>query len=159
MSALMINKRVSTGLRTFRGSKMLSGIVASILLLCGCGAGAVSAVRGKAAEDMPCAEDAVKVTPATPNGSTVFYAEGCKQVRRYHVNCNTFGLCGTPEGVNARELVQRQAAFDLKCDGSNVAVERLNTDTFGATGCDRQVSYVLLCTGQDCRVVQNTQSQ
>lgn len=143
----------------------LTGVTVSMLVLaCGCGAGAVSAVRGQAVHDMACAEPDVKVTPATtasgaPTDSGLYYAEGCKQVRRYYVGCNVFGMCTEPDGINVLELVQRQAGFDLKCDGSTVAVQRLNTDTFGATGCDRQVSYVLLCSGHDCRVVQNSQTQ
>jgi hypothetical protein len=80
-------------------------------------------------------------------------------VRRYGVGCNIFGYCPNLQGVNVLKLIQQQGAFDLKCDASQVTVQRLNTDTFGAGGCDRQASYVLLCSGSDCRVVQNSQSQ
>jgi hypothetical protein len=156
----MNNKGVSISFGNLRAAMRLAGVTLSILLLMsGCGGGAISAVRGQAAREMTCAEPAVNVTPAIPGASTLFYAEGCKQVRRYYVTCNVFGLCAEPVGINVLELVQHQAGFDLKCDGSNVAVQRLNTDTFGATGCDRQVSYVLLCDGSNCRVMQNTQSQ
>jgi hypothetical protein len=121
-------------------------------------------VRRQAIEDMSCPEPEVTVAPArtttgAPTDSGVYYAEGCKQVRRYSVGCNIFGYCPHPQGVNVLELVQRQGGFDLKCDQSKVTVQRLNTDTFGATGCDHQASYVLVCSAGDCRVVQNTQSQ
>lgn len=124
----------------------------------GCGAGAVSSVRGQASQDMTCSERDLTVTQAT-GAPNLYYAEGCKQIRRYFVSCNVFGLCLTPRGVNVLELVQRQAEFDLSCPSSSVAVQRMNTDTFGAKGCDRRVSYVVVCDGEDCRVVQNTQSQ
>jgi hypothetical protein len=100
----------------------------------------------------------VTVEPAS-GSSQLYYAEGCKQLRRYFVTCNVFGLCTEEDGVNVLELVQRQAQFDLKCDATSVAVQRMNTDTFGATGCDRRASYVLICGGGNCRVVQNSQSQ
>lgn len=138
--------------------RISSAILQVMLLSTGCGAGAVSAVRGQASHDMACSEGNLTVTSAT-GSSELYYAEGCKQLRRYFVTCNVFGLCASPSGVNVLELVQRQAEFDLKCDPSSIAVQRMNTDTFGATGCGRRISYVLLCGGPGCRVVQNSQSQ
>lgn len=135
-----------------------------MLGLASCGAGAVSNIRGQAAKDMSCPENAVTVTSAGKfnpgaNDSGAYYAEGCKQIRRYEISCNAGGLCMAPEGTNVLVLVQKQAGFDLKCDDAAVTVRRLNTDTFGATGCDRQASYLLLCESSNCRVVQNTQTQ
>lgn len=134
-----------------------------MLGLASCGAGATSNIRGQAAKDMSCPENDVQVTSVKANGgandSGAYYAEGCKQIRRYTISCNGFGFCLAPEGMNVLTVVQKQAGFDLKCDDSAVTVRRLNTDTFGATGCDRQASYLLFCEYGNCRVVQNTQTQ
>ena len=132
-------------------------MVVTVMSATACG-GPVSAVRDRASSDMSCSQAQTNVVPVT--GYTgLYYVEGCKQLRRYTVDCNALGICLTPKSVDVLALVQKQAGFDLKCDASSVAVERINTDTFGAQGCDRRASYVLLCRGQDCRVVQNTQSQ
>jgi hypothetical protein len=130
----------------------------------GCGAGGLAAVREQASLDMQCPEASLEVAAANPSGadnptdSGLYYAEGCQKLRRYTVGCNIFGYCPEPQGVDALNLVQRQAGFDLQCEPAAIAIQRLNVDTFGATGCGRQASYVLLCAGS-CRVVQNTQTQ
>jgi hypothetical protein len=143
---------------------MISTRLVLMFGLASCGAGAVSNVRGQAAKDMSCPENDVVVTSAVnasggANDSGAYYAEGCKQVRRYVISCNGLGFCLAPEGMNALAVVQKQAGFDLKCDDSAVTVRRLNVDTFGATGCDRQASYLLICQYGNCRVVQNSQTQ
>jgi hypothetical protein len=130
------------------------------LLLTGCGAGGLAAVRKQASTEMSCPDASVQVTSASPNTEAgPYYAQGCAQLRRYTVGCNIFGFCPEPRGVDALDLLQRQAAFDLKCERAGIAVDRLNSDTFGARGCGRQASYVLLCGTGDCKVVQNTQAQ
>jgi hypothetical protein len=142
----------------------MSDLVAIGLLLCGCGSGALSAVRGQAVKDMTCPAQSLTISPSSPPAgqpteSGVYYAEGCKQLRRYSVFCNIAGYCPDPSGLDILGMVQRQAGFDLKCDQSAVEVQRLNADTFGAIGCDRRASYVLLCPRGGCKLVQNTQSQ
>ncbi|CAM4533379.1 Lipoprotein [Myxococcus xanthus] len=134
------------------------------LMSSGCGSGALSAIRGKAAQDMACPEKDLAVNPVhdyagAPNESGAYYAEGCQKLRRYEVGCNAFGYCPDPHGVDIQELILRQAAFDLKCEQDSISTQRLNRDTFGARGCDQQASYILLCSRSSCRVVQNTQSQ
>lgn len=134
------------------------------LISSGCGSGALSAIRGKAAQDMACPEKDLAVSPVYdsaggPTESGAYYAEGCQRLRRYEVGCNTFGYCPDPQGVDIQELVLRQAAFDLKCEQDAITTQWLNRDTFGARGCDRQASYLLRCDKSNCRVVQNTQSQ
>lgn len=144
--------------------RMSSAILMVALGMAGCGAGAISKVRGQAAKDMSCPEGDLAVASATnaPGGgneSGAYYAEGCKQIRRYVISCNGYGLCLSPDGVDVLAVVKKQAGFDLKCEDASVMVRRLNTDTFGATGCDRQASYLLFCESGTCRVVQNSQSQ
>jgi hypothetical protein len=144
--------------------RIINARLVLVLGLAGCGAGAASNIRGQAAKDMSCPEADVQVTSAAKfnagaNDSGAYYAEGCKQIRRYVVGCNAMGLCTSPEGTDILAVVKKQAGFDLKCDDSAVTVRHLNTDTFGATGCDRQASYLLFCQSDNCRVVQNTQTQ
>jgi hypothetical protein len=134
--------------------------MAASLLLTGCGAGGLAAVRKQASTEMSCPDASLQVINAAPKVEAgPYYAQGCAQLRRYTVGCNIFGFCPDPRGVDALELLQRQAAFDLKCERAGITVDRLNTDTFGASGCGRQASYVLLCGAGDCKVVQNTQAQ
>jgi hypothetical protein len=133
-----------------------------VLLLSGCGAGGLSAVREHASREMSCPATSLTVTAEGAQGvnTNLYYAEGCQQVHRYVTACNVFGYCPTVQGVDALGLVKRQAVFDLRCDDANVATKRLNADTFGATGCGRQASYALACRlSTDCRVIQNTQTQ
>ncbi len=144
---------------------ILATLPCLFVMLTGCGAGARSAIRGQAAEDMSCPAESVTVAPAAssvsgPTDSGVYYAEGCDRLFRYTVGCNAFGYCPDPRAVDARDLLGKQAAFDLKCHDAALTITRLNVDTFGVSGCDRQASYVLDCSsGVACRVVQNTQAQ
>ena len=136
------------------------GAVGMGLLLHGCGAGGLAAVRKQARTEMSCPDASLQISSASPQVEAgPYYAQGCAQLRRYTVGCNIFGFCPDPHSVDALDLLQRQAAFDLKCERSGITVDRLNTDTFGASGCGRQASYVLLCGTGDCKVVQNTQAQ
>jgi hypothetical protein len=142
----------------------MAGVVVSVALFSGCGAGALKAVRGQAAQEMPCPEAQVVVAPAVagnggPTESGVYYAQGCQKLLRYSVGCNVGGMCFVERGVDVEDVLRRQAAFDLKCGQANLAIQGLAADTFGVVGCDHQVSYLLRCSGQDCRVIQNTQSQ
>ena len=129
----------------------------------GCGAGGLAAVRKQASQEMQCPEASIVVTAAsanagTPTESGPYYAEGGQRLRRYTVGCNIFGYCPNSQSVDALDLIQRQANFDLQCEPADIEIQHLNVDTFGATGCGRQASYVLVCAGS-CRVVQNTQTQ
>jgi hypothetical protein len=134
------------------------------LLLAGCG-GALSAVRDQAAADFKCDASNIQVHAANPTGdapmeSGVYYAKGCDKEWRYRVSCNAGGYCPRKEGVDVKELLSKQASFDLTCDGDQLTISELNGDTFGVSGCKKKASYVLVCTaGRACRAVQNTQAQ
>lgn len=145
-----------------RTSRLLF-VLASSLLSSACGAGALSAVRTTAAQEMNCPAASLTIANGNAAGRTdgagPYFAEGCSQVWRYVAACNAYGYCPTVQGVNIGALVRTQAGFDLECDPSSLQLARLNTDTFGARGCGRQASYIAICTGGTCRIAQNTQTQ
>ena len=41
-------------------------------------------------------------------------------------------------------LVRDKASFDLNCERQEIAVTRINDSSYGAKGCNKQASYVLL---------------
>lgn len=129
----------------------------------GCGGGAVATIRPQAAKDLGCAEAKVQVRSARPgapaNDAGPYYANGCGKLWRYVVGCNPFGLCMNPQGTDVREILARQAAFDLTCDVPGLTITELNADTFGASGCGRKASYLVVCHTDGCKAIQNTQSQ
>lgn len=46
-------------------------------------------------------------------------------------------------------LVESRAKFDLDCEQIDVA--ELGNDTFGARGCGRRSTYIVICTGGSAR--------
>jgi hypothetical protein len=66
---------------------------------------------------------------------------------------------GEPQGTDVKAIVAKQAAFDLSCGADKVKLSALNADTFGAEGCGKKASYILLCPVGGCKAVQNTQAQ
>lgn len=126
-------------------------------LVCSCGAGPMPLLKKKVPQDLSCAESEIRIEES----GGVYYAQGCGQIRRYTVPCNPHGLCFEPQGVAVSPILRRQASFDLNCGEKDLSVQRLNADTFGVRGCDRQASYILASCASEasCRVVQNTQTQ
>ena len=142
----------------------IPGVTLAILFgAMGCGVGATRTIHTQAMRDLACPSNEVKVIPTAsvrPDGTSgEYYAEGCKQIRRYAVQCNLFGKCFEPQGVDVLTMVEKQAGFDLRCNRNAIMVSRLNIDTFGVIGCDRQVSYQLLCEFANCYLTQNSQMQ
>jgi hypothetical protein len=139
------------------------GIFSSMLCLGACGSGAVAAIRPQAAKDMSCAEGQIQVRHVRPgaseNDAGPYYAEGCGKLWRYVVGCNTGGLCMNPQGTDVRELITRQASFDLTCERQALTIAELNADTFGVNGCGKKASYIVMCRVGSCKAVQNTQAQ
>ncbi len=139
-------------------------LISVIVALCvGCGAGPLAAVRPKAAEKMQCEESKLtfeQIGGGSGPGGT-YYVEGCNKVGLFAAGCNVFGYCPASDGEVVSEKIRRQAAFDLSCGEKDVSVMKINADTFGATGCEKKASYLLVDCGRTngCRVVQNTQSQ
>lgn len=135
----------------------LPKVTVLLLVLPGCGAGGLAAVRDHAAVEMSCDASKLKLTPDKPE-SNVFTVEGCGRIGRFWAACNIGGYCPSPQGQVVSTILSRQASFDLKC--ADVELSSLNTDTFAARGCGRQASYVLVgCEQGTCRAVQNTQAQ
>jgi hypothetical protein len=129
--------------------------------IAGCGSGAIPTIRPQAISDMHCEQVQVHhAKPGAPaNSAGPYYAEGCGKIWRYVVGCNVGGLCMNPSGTDVSELLSRQAAFDLSCPATDLAISALNADTFGVTGCGKKASYVLVCGTGGCKAIQNTQSQ
>ena len=163
-----IFRTTAPGKRALQGmTRKLIAVVATssaLVWLTGCGGGAVPAIRSQAASDLSCPAANIKVDAPSASGqapteSGAYYAEGCGKRWRYTVGCNIGGYCPSPQGVDVKEVLTKQAAFDLTCGRDQLAIADLNADTFGVAGCGRKVSYVLLCEYRTCRAVQNTQSQ
>lgn len=127
------------------------------LVLYGCGGSAVSVVRVRAASDLRCTASELLITPPQADGYP-FIAEGCGEIGRYIVSyCNGLAGCTVTDAQIVSEVVATQAAFDLQCTKSEIAIAVLGRDTFGARGCGRQASYLLAgCREGACKVVQNT---
>lgn len=117
-----------------------------------------AAITPKAVEDLGCEKAQLKFEQL-PHGP--YYVEGCGRIGRYWAPCNPNGLCAAVQGGVVSDMVLRQAAFDLKCDQAAVTLTRLDADTFGARGCEKQASYLLVGCDKagGCRVIQNTQTQ
>lgn len=132
-----------------------------VFWLTGCGSGAIATIRPQAVKDLNCEQVEVHHTqPGAPSNSAgPYYAEGCGKIWRYVVACNVGGLCMNPAGTDIGQLISRQAAFDLSCANTDLAIAPLNTDTFGVTGCGKKASYLAVCKVGGCKAVQNTQSQ
>jgi hypothetical protein len=55
--------------------------------------------------------------------------------------------------------LKTRAAFDLKCDRSNLTVTPLSADVAGVSGCGQQATYVERCERRRCSwVVDNPRS-
>jgi hypothetical protein len=66
---------------------------------------------------------------------------------------------GDTQGTDVKAIIATQAAFDLSCGADQIKLAALNADTFGAEGCGKKASYILVCTVGGCKAVQNTQAQ
>ena len=135
--------------------RVLNWIVPVLALGC---AGPEASVRRFAAQDMKCAEGQLVLSQPKPTVN-LFLVDGCSETGRYVAACNTFGYCPTIQGEVVSDLILKQAAFDLQCEAGAVHLSALNADTFGARGCGRQASYLLLCDTPPCKAIQNTQTQ
>lgn len=140
--------------------KFLPLAVLVLSLLCGCTADRIAHVRSLAARELACDESSIRYTEKT--GWVI--AEGCGEIGHYYVPCGAFGNCFDPvAGKVVTRLVRKQAAFDLQCIDKEVVLTELGQDTWGAAGCGKQASYIIVpagcSTNQSCRVVQNTQAQ
>jgi hypothetical protein len=59
--------------------------------------------------------------------------------------------------VNMEDEVLRRAPFDLECKREEITVTKLGANTFGATGCGKKASYVVICKGgMECDVILNS---
>jgi hypothetical protein len=123
----------------------------------GCGGGAVSTIRTRAAGDMACPVKNVEVTStdhANPDNDTggAYYAEGCNKIHRYTTQCDNAG-CHDVHGVDVVAMVENQASSDLQCSANTLLIVHLNeVDKFAVLGCKRQVNYRVQCDGSECRL-------
>lgn len=137
------------------------GTLTVLSIMSGC-SGPIVAVRKQAAQDMECDGSKIEIVRAAGGNSTEsgpYYARGCDKQWRYVVGCNVAGYCIQPQGTDVKGILDRQAAFDLDCTPDAIKSSELNGDTFGAAGCGRHASYVLICGTGGCKAVQNTQTQ
>jgi hypothetical protein len=121
----------------------------------GC-AGADSTIRGRAAADLRCPSKYVEVTPADTSkpdnyGSGTYFAEGCRQIRRYTVQCDNAG-CHDVQSFDISTLIENQAVIDLRCDIDSLVTVRLGVDHYGVAGCNLQATYRIRCEGNHCRL-------
>ncbi len=129
------------------------------LMMVGCGGSGLETVRAHAATAMNCDASRLKLTPDKPE-STSFTVEGCGQIARFWVRCSDHGCSPDVYGSVISPMLTKQAAFDLKCPVPEVQLSQLSIETFGAKGCGRQASYLLVdCAMGTCRAIQNTQAQ
>jgi hypothetical protein len=57
--------------------------------------------------------------------------------------------CATMSEELRVSRVRNRAAFDLSCAAASVSVGKIDDKTYGAVGCDKKASYVLLtCADQ-----------
>ena len=63
-----------------------------------------------------------------------------------------FGKRVVPE-----DEVLRRAPFDLDCKREEISITKLGGNTYGATGCGKKASYVVICRGgMECDVILNS---
>ncbi len=113
-------------------------------------------MRARAPADLQCDSKSIQVSPASPAGPPAgpYYAEGCDKLWRY-----VSPPGGETTGTDVKALITKQAAFDLSCSADQLKLSALNADTFGAEGCGKKASYILVCPVGGCKAVQNTQAQ
>jgi hypothetical protein len=71
------------------------------------------------------------------------------------ISCAGTGKFG--KRVNMEEEVLRRAPFDLEYKREEIVVTKLGANTFGATGCGKKASYVVICKGgMECDVILNS---
>lgn len=138
-----------------RTSRPPAWLLLILLALTACGGG-IEGVRARAPADLQCDPQSIQVRPASPSGPPAgpFYVEGCDKLWRY-----VSPPGGNTEGTDVKGLITKQAAFDLSCSADQIKLSALNADTFGAEGCGKKASYILLCPVGGCKAVQNTQAQ
>ncbi len=74
------------------------------------------------------------------------------------ISCAGTGKFGKP--VNMEDEVLRRAPFDLECARENIQITKLGANTFGAVGCGKKASYVVICKGgMECDVILNSDVQ
>lgn len=56
-------------------------------------------------------------------------------------------LAGCATAYTQSESVMRRAEFDLECENGTLHVTELGANVFGAEGCGRRASYVVVCSG------------
>ena len=56
-------------------------------------------------------------------------------------------LAGCVSAHTQAEAVMQRAAFDLECETGTLHVTELGSNVFGAEGCGRRASYVVVCPG------------
>lgn len=72
----------------------------------------------------------------------------------------SLGACATTSAK--MDLIRQRAAFDLSCNESIEVVDIGNEKTFGATGCDRRASYVVVCVNayaSSCTAIMNSDEE
>jgi hypothetical protein len=127
----------------------------TLLVLTACGGG-IDGVRARAPADLQCDAAAIHVRAASPAGPPAgpYYAEGCDKLWRY-----VSPPGGDTQGTDVKQIITKQAGFDLSCAADKLKFASLNGDTFGAEGCGKKASYALVCGTAGCKAVQNTQAQ
>jgi hypothetical protein len=95
--------------------------------------------------------------------------KGCVYHRRRPSSPALLAGCGGDLSDKAALKVRDQAAFDLQCDKTKLAVQKISDDasfggvknfTFGARGCEKQVTYKASCSGwTDCSIMTDAQAK
>lgn len=71
------------------------------------------------------------------------------------ISCAGTGKFG--KRINMEDEVLRRAPFDLECKREEIKITKLGANTFGATGCKKKASYVVICKGgMECDVILNS---
>lgn len=70
-------------------------------------------------------------------------------IRRLIIAASILGSVGCITTSFKMGLVKSRAQFELECDP--VQVSQLANDTFGARGCGKRATYVIVCSGGAAR--------
>ena len=76
------------------------------------------------------------------------------------------GACflNKPKEPSLGELLQKRAAYDMRCPASRLRYHELSKKTYGVSGCGRRATYMLICryiqhhaysSERECRWVMN----
>lgn len=105
---------------------------------------------------------------ASPAGATQTHMSTPTNTRRFAMIILLLAVaCAHKQQDQASQKVIERATFDLKCSRDAVTVQKISDDhsfmgvkntTWGASGCDRQITYKSSCGLGNCQVIADAAS-